>query len=228
MRWGTGFGRACWVMVWVGQALSALAQNTEGAQIYRDTCSVCHDSGAGQAPRLQDQRDWQQRALRGVDALYQVALQGKPNSAMVAKGGFAHLSEAQLKAAFDHMMIQVGVTTRAPVSIHATTQAQVAAFPNPSIATVPPLNDPLALSQHIAELLRSALGQPQNRIETYEGVVTLRGVGIKVSNEQGQITLAGAVEKSEWVQQAQDIAAQVPGVRGVTNRLVAASLMEWD
>lgn len=228
MRRGTGFGRACWVMVWVGHALSALAQNTEGAQIYRDTCSVCHDSGAGQAPRLQDQRDWQQRALRGVDALYLVALQGKPNSAMVAKGGFAHLSEAQLKAAFDHMMIQVGVTTRAPVSIHATTQAQVAAFPNPSIATVPPLNDPLALSQHIAELLRSALGQPQNRIETYEGVVTLRGVGIKVSNEQGQITLAGAVEKSEWVQQAQDIAAQVHGVRGVTNRLVAASLMEWD
>ena len=60
------------------------------------------------------------------------------------------------------------------------------------------------------------------------GVVTLRGVGIKVSNEMGQITLAGAVEKSEWVQQAQDIASQVAGVRGVTNRLVASALLDWD
>jgi hypothetical protein len=36
------------------------------------------------------------------------------------------------------------------------------------------------------------------------------------------------VEKSEWVQQAQDIASQVAGVRGVTNRLVASALLDWD
>jgi len=218
-----------WVVVWAWQSLFAMAQTAEGAQIYRDTCSVCHDSGAGQAPRLQDTRDWQMRAHRGLDALYQVALQGKPNSAMAAKGGFAHLSEAQLKAAFDHMMVETGITTARPKPIGTATSAPPVSSAIVKGAPVPSSTpNPLALSQHIAELLRSALGQPQNMIETHEGVVTLRGVGIKVSNAQGQITLAGAVEKSEWVQQAQDIASQVPGVRGVTNRLVAAALLDWD
>ena len=223
------FWRIGWVVVWAWQSFFAVAQTTEGAQIYRDTCSVCHDSGAGQAPRLQDARDWQMRAQRGLDALYQVALQGKPNSAMAAKGGFVHLSEAQVKAAFDHMMVQTGVTKAMSKPI-STAKAQHPVPPTlAKSASQPPIStNPLALSQHIAELLRAALGQPHNMIETYEGVVTLRGVGIKVSNEMGQITLAGAVEKSEWVQQAQDIASQVAGVRGVTNRLVASALLDWD
>jgi cytochrome c5 len=208
---------------------SAAAQNADGAQIYRDTCSVCHDSGAGQAPRLQDTRDWQMRAQRGLDALYQTALLGKPNSAMAAKGGFVHLSEVQVKAAFDHMMVQTGVTTAMPKPIsNARSQQQGTPTLAQRASLPPPTANPLALSQHIAELLRAALGQPQNLIETYEGVVTLRGVGIKISNAMGEITLAGSVEKSEWVQQAHDIASQVPGVSGVINRLVAASLLEWD
>ncbi len=224
MFWRTG-----WVVAWAWQSFFALAQNPEGAQIYRDTCSVCHDSGAGQAPRLQDTRDWQMRAKRGLDALFQVALLGKPNSAMAAKGGFAHLSVAQVKAAFDHMMVETGITTALPMPISTATSQPPVSSELVKGASVPSsTSNPLALSQHIAELLRSALGQPQNMIETYEGVVTLRGVGIKVSNAQGQITLAGAVKKSEWVQQAQDIASQVPGVRGVTNRLVASALLDWD
>jgi hypothetical protein len=169
------------------------------------------------------------RARKGLGVLFQVALEGKPNSAMAAKGGFAHLSEAQVKAAFDHMMVQSGITSALPLPVSSS----MAPLPSSSAlgksaASPLPDSNPLALNQHVAELLRSALGQPQNQIETYEDVVTLRGVGIKISNAQGHITLAGAVEKSEWVQQAQDIAAQVPGVRGVTNRLVAAALLDWD
>jgi len=134
-----------------------------------------------------------------------------------------------VKAAFDHMMVQSGITSALPLPVSSGLAPKAGSSARGTSAD-PPLPDtnPLALSQHIAALLRSALGQPQNQIETYEGVVTLRGVGIKVSNAQGHITLAGAVEKSEWVQQAQDIAAQVPGVRGVTNRLVAAALLDWD
>jgi len=218
-----------WLAVGALYSGSALAQNPEGAQIYRDTCSVCHDSGAGQAPRLQDQREWQMRARKGLGALFQVALLGKPNSAMAAKGGFAQLSEAQVKAAFDHMMVQSGITAALPLPVSSglAPQAGSSALGKSADSPLPDTN-PLALSQHIAELLRAALGQPQHMIETYEGVVTLRGVGIKVSNAMGEITLAGSVEKSEWVQQAQDIAAQVPGVRGVTNRLVAAAMLDWD
>ena len=73
MGWRTKPWPFLWLAVGALYSGSALSQNPEGAQIYRDTCSVCHDSGAGQAPRLQDQREWQMRARKGLVVLFQVA-----------------------------------------------------------------------------------------------------------------------------------------------------------
>jgi cytochrome c5 len=41
---------------------------------------------------------------QGKDGLYKSALQGKPGTAMVAKGGFANLSDDDVKAVVDLMI----------------------------------------------------------------------------------------------------------------------------
>ena len=44
---------------------------------------------------------------QGEDALYTSALKGKPGTAMVAKGGFANLSDAEVKSVVDLMIAKV-------------------------------------------------------------------------------------------------------------------------
>ena len=73
-------------------------------QAYKATCSVCHDAGVAGAPKLGDKAAWAPRIKLGKDALYKSALQGKAGTAMVAKGGNASLSDADVKAAVDFMM----------------------------------------------------------------------------------------------------------------------------
>ena len=75
-----------------------------GEQVYKGTCSTCHDAGIAGAPKLGDKAAWAPRIKQGKDALYKVSLQGKPGTAMVAKGGNSNLSDADVKAAVDYMM----------------------------------------------------------------------------------------------------------------------------
>ena len=67
-------------------------------------CGVCHDAGVANAPKLGDKAGWAPRIAQGKDTLYKSALQGKPGTAMVAKGGFANLADADVKAVVDLMM----------------------------------------------------------------------------------------------------------------------------
>ena len=85
-----------------GSALAASAEET-----YKQACGVCHDAGVANAPKPGDQAAWSPRVKQGVEVLYQSALQGKPGTAMVAKGGFANLSDAEVKAAVDLMLTKV-------------------------------------------------------------------------------------------------------------------------
>ena len=94
-------------------------------------------------------------------------------------------------------------------------------------ATASPGSD-LAVSLALAERLRALLGKPDNRIETYEGVVTLRGVGIKVETRAGVVTLSGSVHESDYIRRAGEIAAAMPGVKQVVNRVISAGMLEWD
>lgn len=81
---------------------STLAATAE--QNYKGSCNVCHDAGVGGAPKLGDKAAWAPRIKQGKDALYKVTLQGKPGTAMVAKGGNAKLSDADVKAVVDYMI----------------------------------------------------------------------------------------------------------------------------
>jgi cytochrome c5 len=75
-----------------------------GEETYKSACSTCHDAGVANAPKLGDKAAWAPRIKQGKDALYKSALQGKPGTAMVAKGGFANLSDAEVKSVVDLMM----------------------------------------------------------------------------------------------------------------------------
>ncbi|HEV7822912.1 MAG TPA: c-type cytochrome, partial [Burkholderiales bacterium] len=86
-------------LVAAGGAFAATAEET-----YKTSCSTCHDAGVANAPKLGDKAAWAPRLKLGKDELYKVALHGKPGTAMMAKGGFANLSDADVKAVVDLMM----------------------------------------------------------------------------------------------------------------------------
>ncbi|MGH8620110.1 MAG: c-type cytochrome, partial [Burkholderiales bacterium] len=82
----------------------AAAPPTPGEATYRAACATCHDAGTAGAPRLGDRAAWAPRLKPGVEALYRVGLNGKPGTAMVAKGGYARLTDAEVRAAVDYMV----------------------------------------------------------------------------------------------------------------------------
>ena len=75
-----------------------------GEETYKKACNTCHDAGVANAPKLGDKAAWAPRIKQGKDALYAVGLKGKPGTGMVAKGGNASLSDADVKAAVDFMV----------------------------------------------------------------------------------------------------------------------------
>ncbi len=74
----------------------------EGKGIYDKTCVTCHSTGVAGAPKVGDKAAWAPRLAGGVGPLVQSALKGK--GAMPPKGGNAALSEAEIKAAVEHMV----------------------------------------------------------------------------------------------------------------------------
>ena len=75
-----------------------------GETTYNQACMSCHGTGAAGAPKLGDKAAWGPRIAKGNDALYNTALKGKPGTAMLAKGGQAHLKDDAVKAAVDFMV----------------------------------------------------------------------------------------------------------------------------
>jgi len=76
-----------------------------GAQIVTQVCSACHAAGLMQSPKLGNADDWAPRIEKGIQVLYQSAINGL--NMMPAKGGRADLSDDDIKAAVDHMLQQV-------------------------------------------------------------------------------------------------------------------------
>ena len=67
----------------------------------------CHDAGVGGAPKLGNKAEWVPLVSQGKEALYTIALKGKPGTAMMAKGGRIDLPDADIKAAVDFMVDRV-------------------------------------------------------------------------------------------------------------------------
>lgn len=88
------------------QAAATSADQATGEKVYKSTCSICHRSGLGGAPRIGSRNDWEARLAQGMEVLYDHALHGyrgqKGN--MPARGSNIRLSDDEVKAAVDYMV----------------------------------------------------------------------------------------------------------------------------
>lgn len=77
----------------------------DGVTVYNSVCMVCHAAGVAGAPKTGDKAAWAPRIAQGAATMLQNAINGK--GAMPPKGGGSDLSDAEVKAAVDHMVAQV-------------------------------------------------------------------------------------------------------------------------
>ena len=105
----------------VGQINTAQAQSSttttqvavteaavDGQKVYQSACIACHGAGVAGAPMVGNAVAWAARIAAGSDSLYANAINGLVGSSgvMPAKGGNSTLSDAEVKAAVDHMVSQ--------------------------------------------------------------------------------------------------------------------------
>ena len=81
---------------------AASGKPRDGATVYATVCQACHASGAAGAPKAGDKAAWAPRIGQGMATLIKNATNGK--NAMPPKGGAADLSDAELKAAVEHLV----------------------------------------------------------------------------------------------------------------------------
>jgi cytochrome c5 len=91
----------------LGLASTALfAADKPGAQVYNETCIVCHDTGILHAPRMSDAKRWQKLVQEGLDELVPAALAGIRH--MPPKGANPNLSDQEVANAVVWMVNQHG------------------------------------------------------------------------------------------------------------------------
>jgi len=82
--------------------VASAASAEEGKKVYDTTCMVCHGTGVAGAPKLGDKAAWAPRVAAGEDTMVKLAISGI--RAMPPRGGNANLSDAQVRAAVEHML----------------------------------------------------------------------------------------------------------------------------
>ncbi|HEX5372636.1 MAG TPA: c-type cytochrome [Aquabacterium sp.] len=87
-------------------AASVATAEAPGLAVFNRSCAACHTAGVMGAPKPGDKADWAPRIAQGQDTLYKHALEGfnGKKGAMPARGGNTALSDAEVKAAVDHMV----------------------------------------------------------------------------------------------------------------------------
>ena len=83
-----------------------------GEKVFAASCKSCHDTGKAQndAPQLSEQAEWKERAGKGRPELYKNSIEGFSGYfAMPARGGNAALTDDEVKAAVDFMLVRAGV-----------------------------------------------------------------------------------------------------------------------
>jgi cytochrome c5 len=83
-------------------APAASGKPRDGATVYGAVCMACHASGVAGAPKTGDKAAWASRIASGTSTLVKSVVNGK--GAMPPKGGAADLSDAEVKAAVEHLV----------------------------------------------------------------------------------------------------------------------------
>jgi cytochrome c5 len=82
-------------------AKPAAAAEQTGQQIVTTGCGNCHLTGEGGAPKIGDRAAWSKRISAGLDKVTTSAIRG--HGGMPARGGFADLTDADMKKAILYM-----------------------------------------------------------------------------------------------------------------------------
>lgn len=77
-----------------------------GERIVKERCQECHAAGKNGAPKIGDVEAWKPRLQHGVTPLVDSAING--HNSMPARGGMADLSDAEMRAAVEHMVGKLG------------------------------------------------------------------------------------------------------------------------
>lgn len=88
----------------VAQADDSGGGSQSGEEVYNTACAACHASGAMGAPVLGEADQWSDRIDKGMETLYDSAINGI--NQMPPKGGNASLSDEAVQAAVDYMVEQ--------------------------------------------------------------------------------------------------------------------------
>jgi len=83
-------------------ATPAAGGKPDGAKVYAAGCNACHAAGVAGAPKFGDKAAWAARAPLGIAALTATVVKGK--GAMPPMGGQMNATEAELRAAVEHML----------------------------------------------------------------------------------------------------------------------------
>jgi len=79
--------------------------HSEGMNIVKSNCKVCHGQGINGAPIIGNKKMWGPRIEQGMDTLVSHAMNGY--GLMPAKGGNTALDEAEIRKAIAYMVSQV-------------------------------------------------------------------------------------------------------------------------
>jgi cytochrome c5 len=193
-----------------------------GEAVVNARCSLCHEGGAGGAPKIGNRIDWEPRAARGKLALYEVALRGKPNTAMMPRGGFRDLSTDEVMSAVDYMVARAGLK---PGLQPEAPPAKPVEDPAPAALAADADNN--TITAHVADALRE-LAPPGSKVDMEEGTASVGGVGIKVTTREGVVVLSGMVNNAEIIERAEAIAQVASNGRKIESKLISATILEWD
>ncbi len=90
------------------------AGGKSGEEVFKMTCSACHQTGVAGAPRIGDKAAWAPRIKQGYQTLVQSALKGK--NAMPPKGGNPSLSDDEVARAVAFLADQAGANFKGPAA----------------------------------------------------------------------------------------------------------------
>ena len=96
------------------------AAGKSGEEVFKMTCSACHQTGVAGAPKIGDKAAWAPRIKQGYPTLVQSALKGK--NAMPPKGGNPALSDDEVARAVAFLADQAGADFKAPAAKPAPQQ----------------------------------------------------------------------------------------------------------
>jgi len=121
-------------------APSAAPGSRAGADIVKNTCAACHQTGAANAPKLGNAEEWAPRIKTGINAMVQSVIKGK--GAMPPKAGDPSLTDNEIHNAVVLMANQAGGKFKekpaaAPAKQEAAAPARQAAAPAQQAAASP-------------------------------------------------------------------------------------------